>query len=170
MRYLLKFLKAIDAINEWIGRTFSYLVFLVAFITVYTVITRYIFKKSPLWGLESAQYLFTVVVMLMAGYVLLHDGHVKNDLLYTHLSPRIRSLVDLFTGIFFFFYAGSLLWKGWSFFWTSMMLKETTGSLWGPPVYPIKGLVLAGFLLLMLQGITKFIRDLFIVFSMGGKE
>lgn len=170
MRYLLKFSKTIGAINEWTGRTVSFLVLLLSLVVVYTVVARYLFHKAPLWGLESSEYLFTLVVMLMGGYVLLYDGHVKNDIFYNRLSPMRMALLDLFTSAFFFLFVGSLLWKGVSFFWTSWTIRETTGSLWNPPVYPIKGLTLIGFLLFTLQGVAKFIRDLTTVLAGGEKR
>jgi TRAP-type mannitol/chloroaromatic compound transport system permease small subunit len=47
-------------------------------------------------------------------------------------------------------------------------VRETSGSAWDPPVYPLKVALAFGVALLLLQGIAKFIRDLHL--AVKGKE
>jgi TRAP-type mannitol/chloroaromatic compound transport system permease small subunit len=52
------------------------------------------------------------------------------------------------------------LWATAEYARRSVSVLETSGSAWDPPVYPIKLALTAGVVLLLLQGIAKFIRDL----------
>jgi TRAP-type mannitol/chloroaromatic compound transport system permease small subunit len=76
------------------------------------------------------------------------------------LTPRPRAVIDSFTFIFFFFYMIVFLWATTEYARRAVSVLETSGSAWDPPVYPIKLALAAGVLLLLLQGIAKFIRDL----------
>ncbi len=52
--------------------------------------------------------------------------------------------------------------------WRSVLIKETAGSAWDPPVYPIKVALAVGVFLLLLQGTAKLIRDLHL--AIKGRE
>jgi TRAP-type mannitol/chloroaromatic compound transport system permease small subunit len=51
-------------------------------------------------------------------------------------------------------------WAAANYAWRSILVGETAGSAWDPPVYPIKMALAIGVALLLLQGMAKFIRDL----------
>jgi TRAP-type mannitol/chloroaromatic compound transport system permease small subunit len=49
--------------------------------------------------------------------VLRNNGHVRVDVFYSQFSPRLKALVDVATSLFFFIFAATLLWTGWTFLW-----------------------------------------------------
>ncbi len=157
-------LKLIDKISENVGKLFSYLIYIIIFIEVIEVIRRYIFNSPTTWSWELATMLFGAHFMIAGAWVLKEDKHVRTDVIYGRLSPRWKALLDLvfFTGIFFAF-VGVLIWKSTSnaiFSWT---INERTFSMWGPPFYPLKTVIAVSFILLGLQGLAKWIRDLIYV-------
>ena len=106
--------------------------------------------------------------VLGAGWALLDHRHVKIDLIYDRFTPRQRAVIDSITFVFFALYLGFFLWAVSKYAWQSVLVRETAGSAWDPPVYPIKVALLVGVVLLLLQGIAKLIRDLHL--AIKGRE
>jgi TRAP-type mannitol/chloroaromatic compound transport system permease small subunit len=99
--------------------------------------------------------------MLGAGYTLLYGGHIRTDIFYQNWSPQRRGTVDallylllFFPGMFFFFWMGSQeALHSWS------IGERSDASPWRPIIYPFKTALPAGALLLLIQGISEFIRS-----------
>jgi TRAP-type mannitol/chloroaromatic compound transport system permease small subunit len=161
------FLTGVDKINAWVGKMVSYLLLVITFITAFEVIMRYIVKRPTIWAWDLNIQLFAALTMLGGGYTLLEKGHVQIDVLVSSLSPKKRAWIDILTAPFFFFGFFILLWLGWQVGWQSFVAREAMPTIWAPPYYIIKLLIPIGALLLLLQGATKFIRDLHTV-SNGG--
>ena len=163
-----KILSAIDRVSRFIGKTVSYIMFLVVAIVCYEVLMRYIFHRPTLWASEAMIFCCGFVYVLGSAWTLLDDRHVKIDILSEKLSPRGKRLMNVITFSFFALYMLMMLREGGRFAWESIELAETSGSPWDPPVYPLKIAFVVGILLLILQGTSKFIRDLYFVIT--GKE
>jgi TRAP-type mannitol/chloroaromatic compound transport system permease small subunit len=165
------FCRFIDSLNERVGKISGWLIFPLTILVTYDVTLRYVFNRPTVWAWDINIQLLGALVVLGGGYTLLHDGHIGVDALVIHLSPRWRALVDLITSAFFFFGIGVLLWKSASDAWSSLQIREVYSSVFAPPIYPFKVLMVVGILLLLLQGVAKFIRDLITVTSteMKGK-
>lgn len=168
MNRLLTFVHFIDAINERMGKTVSYLLIPLAGVVIAEVVLRYFFNSPTIWSFELARHIFGGFIVLSGGYVLLRQAHVKIDLLYGRLSLRGRAIVDLCTAFFFFLFCGTLLWTSAGFAWTSMLLKETSESMFRIVLWPVKSAIFLGALLIVLQGIAQFIRNLHI--AIAGKD
>jgi len=153
-------LSIIDNISEWSGRVFSFLMLPMIAVMVYDTIARYAFNAPTHWAYETVTFLFAGFGIMGGAYVLLHDGHVRMDIIWSRLSPRGKAIMDLVTSFFFFLFCGVLLWKGAGYAWESLRLRETTTSAFAPPQYVVKMTIPLGALFIILQGIAKFIRDL----------
>ena len=57
-------------------------------------IVRKVFSTSSNALLEGQWYLFSVVFMLGAGYVFLHNAHVGIDFVSTRLLAKTRNVID----------------------------------------------------------------------------
>ena len=82
------------------------------------------------------------------------------DLIYSRLSIRKQAIVDLIAFPLLLLFSGVLFWKGIGFFWTSWAMRELDPTPFHAPLYPVKLIVPLGALLLLLQGLVKFARDL----------
>jgi TRAP-type mannitol/chloroaromatic compound transport system permease small subunit len=162
------FLKAIDRINEQTGKAVSSLVIVLVAVVLYEIFVRYLFNSPTIWAHETSQMIYGAYVILLGGYVLQRGGHVNVDILYHRFTPRTRAVIDLFTWLLFFYFCGLLLVKGWEMAWDSFQVRETEPTSFAPPVYPIKMTIPLGALLILLQGLAKFIRDLNLAIT--GKE
>jgi TRAP-type mannitol/chloroaromatic compound transport system permease small subunit len=163
-----KYLKVIDKISIKSGQAVSFLILPMTAVVLIEIICRYVFNRPTIWVHETAQMIFGAYVILMGAYVLQHKGHVNVDVLYGRFSPRVKAIIDLFTWLLFFFFCGLLLVKGWEMSWESFVARETEPTSFAPPVYPIKAMIPLGALLILLQGLAKFLRDLAVAIS--GKE
>lgn len=165
-----KFCQIIDNLNEWVGKILGWLIIPLMLLVVYDVILRYIFNRPTIWVWDINIQLLGALVVFGGGYALRHGAHIGVDALVVHLSPAKRALVDLITSFFFFFGIGVLLWKATMDAIFSIQIKELYTSVFAPPIYPFKILMVLGIFLLFLQGMVKFIKDLNLIFARENKK
>lgn len=161
-------LNFIDSLNDRVGRILSYGVFFMFVLVLIEVIRRYFFNSPTVWGNELTQLIFGAYVILSGGYILRHGGHVNVDIFYSQLSDRWKAVVDIVTFVVFFLFSGIMLIYGSSFALESLTTYEHSQSAWNPPIYPFKLMIPLAALLLLLQGLTKLIRDVY--FLVTGKH
>ena len=157
---LKRVLQFIDRVNERIGIVSSYLIIAVTLALVFEVVMRYLFNAPTIWAHEMTQFLYGAHFILAGAYCLLQKSHVSIDVIYAHFNTRTKAIVDMFTSVALFMLCLTLLWFGWRMAFDSIRIMEHSRSLWNPPVYPIKTLVPLTAVLLLLQGIATFIRNL----------
>jgi TRAP-type mannitol/chloroaromatic compound transport system permease small subunit len=160
MKLILRFLKGIDLINEWSGRVFSFLIFALMILVVEEVVARYFFKSPHMWGLESSEFLLLIMTCLGGGYTLLHNGHVKVDILYAKFSVRGKAIADLIMYLIVLIVALVLVYSGGEEFWMAYTTDAVSFSGWPVIMWPFKLLIPIAGVLLGLQALAKWIRDL----------
>jgi TRAP-type mannitol/chloroaromatic compound transport system permease small subunit len=164
-----KYLKKIDAISILVGKGASFLIVAITILQGREVVARYIFNKPTIWNWELCTMLYAILFLFGGPWVLQQKKHIATDIIYIKLSPKIRAYIDIVTYLCFFcVFTGVMLWQSAIMAWDSIKIKETSYTLWAPPIYPLKGLLFIAFILLTLQGISKLIRD--IIFIKTGKE
>ncbi len=160
--------KCIDNFNEWVGKIFSWAIVVLTLLAVFEVIKRVVFNSPTIWGFEVATQIFGLYFMIIAGYALLHGSHVSVDVITYYLSPRKKAMVDIVAYLIFFFpFTLVCIWHGYFFAAKSWAIKETSMSVYGGPVYPIKTIIFLAFILLFLQGLSEVVKK--IVFLKKGK-
>ena len=162
------FLRFIGRTNEWVGRIVAWWMIPMIFIMSFEVFMRYVWKDPTEWGTELVSFIFAGYILLGGGYTLLYKDHVNINVIYNRFSPRGRAILDLLTFVLFFLYAWILFLEGWKFAWDAVKIGRHSGTDWNPPLSPILLTLPIGALLMLLQGVTKFIRDLAI--ALKGKE
>ncbi len=98
-----KIIKAIDAVNEQIGRCTAVLVLLMTLTAVGVVVLRYGFDTGFVWMQELYVWMHGLLFTLGAGYALRHDRHVRVDIFYADMSPRRKAWVNLCGTLFLLF-------------------------------------------------------------------
>ena len=154
------FCHAVDAVNGWVGKYVSYLIVPMLVLVTMEVILRYVFDRPTIWAWDVNVQLLAALGVLGGGYALLHAAHVAVDVMVVRFSPRKRAIIDLVTALVFFASIGVLLWQGADGAWTSLQTRETYSTFFRPPIYPLKIIMVVGIVLLLLQGIAKFLRDM----------
>lgn len=136
----------------------------------YEVIMRYLFNMPTVWVHEASYLLLGMQYMLAGGYALLEGAHVRVDVVYNKLPERGRVGMDIFTSVFFFIFAFVLTITSWVFFIDSYNMHEVTVETWGIQHWPVKGMMLLGSVLILLAGLSKFIKDIMLFIRMGKEE
>ena len=154
------FVRAIDALNEWLGRGVAWLT-LGCVLTCFTVVVlRYAFDTGYPWLQELYVWQHATVFMVGAGYTMLHRGHVNVDVVYGRLSDRGRAWVDVLgTLLFLFPWLAVLALTSAPFVLSSWAISETSSTSDGmPAVYLLKSVLWIFCALLFLQGLALLVR------------
>jgi TRAP-type mannitol/chloroaromatic compound transport system permease small subunit len=159
MQPLLRLSRAIDWLNERVGRTIIWLVLIAVLISAGNAIIRKIFDTSSNAWLEVQWYLFSAIFLLGAGYTLLRNEHVRIDVLLHRLPKRTQIKIDIFGIIFFLLPAAILIGvEAWPLFTKAVGSGEMSENAGGLIRWPVYALVPAGFALLTLQGVSELIK------------
>jgi len=153
--------KKIDAISNWFGKIFSYFVLPLTALIVFEVITRRFFNAPTIWTFELSNFLFGSHFMLVAAYGLLYKSHVSIDLIAMRLSKPAQEKLQLFCYFTMYFpFVLTILYHGIIFAVDAWAMRETSWSVWGPPLYPIKTVIPVTAFLLLLQGVAEVIKKI----------
>jgi TRAP-type mannitol/chloroaromatic compound transport system permease small subunit len=148
-----------DATSRVIGKFVMYWVLAMMGVLLFETLSRTIFNKPHIWTVEFSQFIMAAYYMLGGCYSHLIDGHVRMDIFYEKWSIRRKAAVDAFTFIFLLFYLVILLIGAVQGVEYSWRYKQVSYSSWMPPMTPIKIIMLIGILLMLLQVLSEFFKD-----------
>lgn len=170
MRWLERTADSIDRVNDGIGRAISWLVLLLVLITAGVAILRYLFATGWVWMQDAYLWVNGAMILLAAGYTLLHDKHVRVDFLYVKKSERFRALVDLFGALFLLLPTVAFIAIA-SFPFVYRSWERLEGSLEAgglPGVYLLKSVLVLFCIPLALQAFSIVARRLLFLTGRGG--
>ena len=152
----------IDRLNEMVGRLMGWLTILMVVNVFIVVVLRYAFSMGFVWMQELYIWIHATVFMLGAGYTLLHDGHVRIDLIYRTASTRYKAIVDILGSIFL---AGPLIYliftRSWPLILRSIDNMERSAEAGGlPGVFLLKSVIAVFCILFGLQILALFLRNI----------
>ncbi|SNX67728.1 TRAP-type mannitol/chloroaromatic compound transport system permease small subunit [Cereibacter ovatus] len=159
MGSLLGLSRFIDRMNELIGRGISWLILIAIIISAGNATVRKILSTSSNAWLELQWYLFGAAFLFAAAYTLKQNEHIRIDIVYGLFSRRVQHWIDLFGHLFFLmpfvvlmlYYLGPYVQRSW-------ISGEVSNNSGGLVIWPAKALLLVGFFLLALQGISEIIK------------
>ena len=154
------YVRAVDAVNRVVGRFTMYLIFAMMGVLLFSSGSRTFAGVSHIWVVETAQFLLAAYYLLGGGYSMQLDSHVRMDLVYSRWRPRTRAAVDVVTAGFLVFYLIVLLVGGLSSTQYAIEYGQKNYSSWAPPLAPIKIVMVIGIVLMLLQVIAIFFKDL----------
>ena len=163
MRLISVVLRAVDRLSEGIGLLVSVLMPAMVVVLAIEVVARYVFDSPTLWAYDTAIFMFGYTGLLGGAYALKRKEHINVDLFYTRFSPRGKAVLDVITGLLFFFFMALVVVYGWTTAIEAIKGREATATLWGPPIGHFKLMVPIGAVLLILQGLANWIRSLYLV-------
>jgi len=147
-------------LNKWVGRGLSFVVLVMAGVTLLEVVSRFAFDNPTMWAHEATGQMFGFYTIMGGGYLVLNNWHIRMDVLWGRLSREKQVIVDLCTFGFVFLYIATLLWFSGKLAWGSTLILERTFTGWSPYIFPLKIAMVLGVFLLLLQLLSKFIRGL----------
>jgi TRAP-type mannitol/chloroaromatic compound transport system permease small subunit len=157
--WLLRTSRAIDALNQCIGKSIAWLILVVVLISATNATVRKLFDTSSNAWLELQWVLFGVVFLLCAPWTLLSNEHVRIDIVNNLLPKKLRNIIELIGHIFFLLPLTIIMVvTSVPFFVRSFRINEQSMNAGGLPQWPAKSLIMIGFALLFLQGISELIK------------
>ncbi len=158
---LLRLSNAIDRFNEIIGKAVGWLILLSVLVSAGNAVIRKLFNMSSNAWLELQWYLFGAAFLLAAAYTLRENEHIRIDIVYAQFSRRAQHWIDLFGHLFFLMPLVLLmLYYFVPYVALSYRSGEVSSSAGGLILWPAKSLLLIGFILLGLQGISEIIKKI----------
>lgn len=166
MKTIKKAVAICDKINEWIG---SYIVTSAVYIFILVifsnVIMRYVFNTSFVFMAELEWHVFAFIFLMGAGFTLLHDGHVRVDIFYSMMNRKKQALINLI-GVMLFLIPSCYLVLSTAIPWVIVAYKigEVSINPGGIPArFLLKATLPAGYFLMLIQGISLFVKSIFIL-------
>jgi TRAP-type mannitol/chloroaromatic compound transport system permease small subunit len=124
-------------------------------------VVRKMFSVSSNAWLEAQWYLFGAAFMLAAAYTLKQNEHIRIDILYGLWSRRVQHWIDLIGHVLFLMpFSLLMVYFLVPYVRTSIRSGEMSTNAGGLIIWPAKALMLIGFFLLMLQGISEIIKKI----------
>lgn len=164
MGALLSISRVIDFINGRLGRIVAWLVLAAVVVSAGNAISRKMLNIASNGMLELQWYLFGIVFMIGASWTMKTNEHVRVDVVSSRLSKYVRDRIEVFGLIVFFFpFALVHLYYSYPFFMESWRTQEWSTNAGGLIIWPAKGMVLLGFFLLTLQGVSQLIKRVAII-------
>jgi len=152
-------IRLIDQINEVVGRLVSCVAIIFTFVIIMDVVMRYVFHAPTRWAFDVSKQLYGFYFILLGGYALRHKAHVRVDLLIDKFSKKAQRWIDLLGYLIFFFpFAWVFLERSYLFAMRSLAQGEKTYGSVQIPVYPLKIAMMVAAALLLLQGISEFLK------------
>jgi len=165
MRIMRRVLKTIDSVSEHVGSWARWLTIVLVLVGTYDVIVRYGFNAPTEWAYETMMMVGGSIYALGWGYDLLHKSHIRVDMFYTNLSERGKAMMDSICAMIFFFPLFGVLVKLSTYWAVRAWVRHEVmmESYWYPPAGPFRTAIAIGAIVLLVQGIAKFVRDVYFV-------
>jgi TRAP-type mannitol/chloroaromatic compound transport system permease small subunit len=156
---LLAYSRGVDWVTERIGRTVYWLLLAAVLISTVNALLRYAFDIGSNAWLELQWYLFAAMFMLGAGYVFLHDQHVRIDVVAGRLPRRMQVWIDVI-GITLFLLPLCVFvaWTSLPSIGKAIDTMEVSANPGGLIRWPLYVLVPIGFALLSAQSLSELFK------------
>lgn len=152
---------AIDAVNEFVGKWVMWLILVSILVSAGNAVIRKVFNVSSNAWLELQWYLFGAAFLLAAAYTLKQNEHIRIDVVYGVFPRRVQHWIDLFGHVFFLMpFALLMVYYFVPYVLLSVRSGEMSNNAGGLIVWPAKALLLAGFTLLLIQGISEIVKKI----------
>ena len=159
MQALLSLSRTIDAAMTRLGKLVAWLIFVAVAVSTVNALVRKIFDMSSNSWLELQWLLFGFVFLLCSPWTLLSNEHIRIDIINSRLPLRARHIIDLVGhALFLFPFTLVMVMTSLPFAIRTIIENEQSNNAGGLPQWPAKTLILVGFIALMIQSFSEFIK------------
>ena len=159
-RAIRAYVRLMDGVADYVGIAAMYLIFVMIGVLLLDAVARNLIDIPLHWCVEFAQFTLAAYYFLGGPVTLKDDDHVRMDLFYAGFSRLGKQRMDLATLGFLMVYLVVMLIGSWSSLTYAIETGERRFSMWNPSVIPIKALMLACIVLMILQVISLFFKHL----------
>lgn len=156
---LLPSTRVVDSFTTWVGKRLAWLILAAVVVSAANATIRKVFDTSSNSWLELQWVLFSIVFLLCSPWTLLANEHIRIDIVNNLLPKKLRDTIDVVGHTFFLLpLAFIMIITGIPFFVRSYQINEQSGNAGGLPQWPSKALIMIGFTLLLIQGLSELIK------------
>jgi TRAP-type mannitol/chloroaromatic compound transport system permease small subunit len=156
---LLPVTRVVDAVTIWLGKRLAWLILAAVIVSAVNATVRKVLDTSSNSWLELQWVLFSMVFLLCSPWTLLANEHIRIDIVNNMLPKRVRDSIDVIGHAFFLLpLATVMILTGVPFFLRSFEINEQSGNAGGLPQWPSKALIMIGFAMLFIQGLSELIK------------
>jgi TRAP-type mannitol/chloroaromatic compound transport system permease small subunit len=164
MEFLLRVSRGVDRFSVAVGRAAAWLILASILISAANATSRKLFDLASNASLELQWYLFGAAFLLAAAWTLQRGEHIRIDIVSAALPERVRDWIDLVGHVLMLLpFSILMIVETTPFVLDSFRLREVSTSYGGLIVWPAKALILAGFLLLFVQGLSEIVKRIAIM-------
>jgi TRAP-type mannitol/chloroaromatic compound transport system permease small subunit len=162
-RALLLAIRIIDTFTDLTGSIFAWMSVPLVGAVAYEVIARYLFNAPTVWSYDVTYMLYGALFMLGAAYALHKGAHIRTDFFWENFTPRTKGMIDSIAYIVLFFPSlTALAIIGYTEADYAMRINETSDQTpWRPILWPFKFIVPVSCVLLMIQGLSEFLKSFY---------
>ena len=167
MKTLLKFIKKIEKINNFIAIAVGYLIPLMAILVFLIAVIRYIFNQGWVWSQELSIYLHASIFILGIAYTMQKDAHVRVDIFYRKMTLQAKAWVNLMGSLFLALpFSFLIFYHGIPYVLESWFNLEASRQADGLPlVFLFKTLIIVLAFFISLQSLSLATRSFLIIFT-----
>jgi len=162
------YIRFMERLADGIGWFAKFLIYVMILVLLFDILSDKVLGNVLNWTLETAQFTLAAFYFMAGPKTLKDENHVRLDLLYSRFGPRLRAIVDSVTIWLVIFYLGIMLWGGISSLQYSWATNQRLPSLWAPSLVPIKVLMVVCLVLMIMQCVAIFFRD--VIFLREGEQ
>lgn len=159
-------MQAIDILSRITGWMAALCLVAAALIITEAVLARKIFGVSTIWQIEASVFLLIFTVFAGAAFVQKNEHHLNVDLIIIRFPPKVREIILIGVSVLTCMLTAVIAWYAWPMWWETLIKREHSESLWGPPLWIPYLFLPLGMTLLFLQYIV-YIRDKIIALRDG---
>ncbi len=162
------FLRVIDFTSDIVGKSVSFLMTIAIGVLIFGIVRRYVFNNPWAYETITANFL-TAYVMLGAAFAFRSGAFVNIDIFQRRMPLRVRAITSMATHVLFFVFCFAIIKEATpEAMVTLSKFRPSIRVFINPNRWPVKVFYPIGVVLLLLQGLAKFLRDLMTAFT--GKE
>lgn len=154
------YVRIVDKISNYVGYAAMSLVFVMIGVLLLDAVTRNVIRMPLHWCVEFAQFTLAAYYFMGGAMTLKNDEHVRLDLVYSRLSNKGREWIDILTSGCLIFYLSIMLIGAISSLKYAIATNEKRFSIWNPSMIPIKTLMVACLVLMILQAISLLFKHI----------
>lgn len=119
------------------------------------IFSRYFLNRPMGWIIEINEYILLHLAFMMAAWVLRKEAHVKMDIVFDQLGPRLQVALNIMSSIVGAAVCFVLTWFGAKVTWQLYLKKSLTTTYLEIPKWPLTIVIFFGSFLLMVQFIRR---------------
>lgn len=149
-------IKFYEKLEYWCMLGAAFAIVAMMLVTSYDVFMRYVFNSPTTWAMEISTYLITVSVFLALAYVLRQEGHIRVEIVFQRVKPRVQTMLLLITSFLSLIVFLTMAWYGTELVIKSIMEWElSNNAIVEIPLFPVRLFIPVGTLLLIVRLLLK---------------